>query len=334
MYFSKETIARARELDLLTYLQLYEPNELVRVSNNNYHIKTHDSLKISNGRWYWFSRGIGGVSALDFLVKVRGYTFFQAVSELTGLTDVKSPSVMQKSNYQKSRTIKEDKGIDKDKLTFVLPKANDNNSNVIQYLINKRGIHRDVLKHYINDKTIYESANFHSCIFVGKDENGVVKFATQRGTTSHFHGDCKGSDKSYPFSFINENTSRLYVFEASIDMLSYQSFLQYKNVKWQNANYIALSGIYKMKEIQSGAKLDLPIGLANTLNRLVNIKSIVLCFDNDNVGKGASEMLKQILQDKYEVMIHQPKTKDINEDLVEWKNKLLQAQKKKDIDVR
>ena len=44
----------------------------------------HDSLKISNGKWYWWSRGIGGVSALDYLIKVRDFSFVEAVQTITG----------------------------------------------------------------------------------------------------------------------------------------------------------------------------------------------------------------------------------------------------------
>ena len=46
-YVSPEDILQARQMDLLTYLQNYEPNELVRVSANTYCTKEHDSLKIS-----------------------------------------------------------------------------------------------------------------------------------------------------------------------------------------------------------------------------------------------------------------------------------------------
>ena len=326
MYYSNEIIEKIKQIDLLTYLSHCDPNELVRVSNNNYHTRTHDSLKISNGKWYWFSRNIGGVSALDYLIKVQGYSFTQAVAELVDVVEVGGYS-RDIINQSINRPIKKVKDMEK----FTLPKANANNDKVINYLIKERCIHPSVVKYYIDEKTIYESANFHSCIFVSKDENGVAKFATQRGTTSHFHGDCKGSDKSYPFSFINKNYKKLFVFEASIDMLSYQSFLQQRNLLWHNANYIALSGVYKMKELKSGENLALPIGLQNVLDRL-DIKSIVLCFDNDNVGKGASEMLKQALQDKYEVIIHQPKLKDFNEDLVAWKQKTKENKLKKDME--
>ena len=43
----EEKIRELKKIDLLTYLQNYEPNELVHISGNNYCTRTHDSLKIS-----------------------------------------------------------------------------------------------------------------------------------------------------------------------------------------------------------------------------------------------------------------------------------------------
>lgn len=74
-YVNKEQIEQAKQWDLLTYLQIYEPSELIRCSRNVFSTRTHDSLKISNGKWFWWSREIGGRSALDYLIKVRGGAF-------------------------------------------------------------------------------------------------------------------------------------------------------------------------------------------------------------------------------------------------------------------
>lgn len=79
-----EEIRRAKEMDLLTYLRNFEPQELVHLGGSNYCTKTHDSLKISNGMWMWFSRGFGGRSALDYLIKVKEYSFVEAVKILNG----------------------------------------------------------------------------------------------------------------------------------------------------------------------------------------------------------------------------------------------------------
>ena len=63
--FDPAVIEQARQINLLSYLQRYEPSNLKRVAGNVYCTREHDSLKISNGKWMWWSRGIGGNSALD-----------------------------------------------------------------------------------------------------------------------------------------------------------------------------------------------------------------------------------------------------------------------------
>ena len=85
-FIAPELIIQAKQMDLLTYLRNYEPYELVKFSGNTYCTRTHDSLKISNGKWIWWSRGIGGRSALDYLIKVKGYSFLEAVEtwKITG----------------------------------------------------------------------------------------------------------------------------------------------------------------------------------------------------------------------------------------------------------
>ena len=59
---TREQIDRAKEWDLLSYLQTYEPGELTkkRPTDKEYRTKTHDSLVISNGRWNWTTRVFGG----------------------------------------------------------------------------------------------------------------------------------------------------------------------------------------------------------------------------------------------------------------------------------
>ena len=49
-YIPPEVITEAKRMDLLTYLREFEPNELVRHSSRTYTTRTHDSLKISNGK--------------------------------------------------------------------------------------------------------------------------------------------------------------------------------------------------------------------------------------------------------------------------------------------
>ena len=81
-YIPPSVVREVKRMDLLTYLKNYEPYELVHFSGNTYTTRTHDSLKISNGKWMWWSQRTGGRSALDYLIKVKGYSFLEAVELL------------------------------------------------------------------------------------------------------------------------------------------------------------------------------------------------------------------------------------------------------------
>ena len=100
-----ETILQAKQMDLLTYLQNYEPGELIKLSGDAYCTKQHDSLKISNGKWYWFSRGIGGSSALDYLIKVQGYSFANAVKTIAGRAAGRLPFYYAHETTQERRLL-------------------------------------------------------------------------------------------------------------------------------------------------------------------------------------------------------------------------------------
>ena len=68
---------------MLTYLKNYETYELVHFSGNTYTTRTHDSLKISNGKWMWWSQRTGGRSALDYLIKpIRAEKLFLIIDRL------------------------------------------------------------------------------------------------------------------------------------------------------------------------------------------------------------------------------------------------------------
>ena len=44
-YIPPETVSKAREMDLLTYLRNYEPDELVHFGGGTYCTREHDSRK-------------------------------------------------------------------------------------------------------------------------------------------------------------------------------------------------------------------------------------------------------------------------------------------------
>ncbi len=81
LYFEKEELRQAKQMSAIEFLKRYRPEELVRCGTGEYELRSHDSFKISENTslWHWKSRDIGGKSALDYLVRVEGVPFTDAV---------------------------------------------------------------------------------------------------------------------------------------------------------------------------------------------------------------------------------------------------------------
>ena len=136
-FVTPEQIEKAREIDLIDYLHKTEPGNIVHSAPDEYRLKDHDSLKISNGKFHWFSRGIGGTNAIDYLVKVRGMEFKEAVRELTG-DYVSFDEPARKSSRPPPETKApeaptQSKGQDAGRV-FILPPSANHNNDVIEYL--------------------------------------------------------------------------------------------------------------------------------------------------------------------------------------------------------
>ena len=181
-YVTPEEIRQAKEMDLLTYLQNYEPHELVRVAPNTYCTREHDSLKIGNGKWCWFSRGIGGKTALDYLIKVQDYPFTQAVETILGRTAARPPLI----SYRQQ--------IPEPPRDLMMPELNSNTKAVVKYLMG-RGIHPEVINFCLINRLLFESRQDHNAVFVGYDKDGKARYAALRGTMGSYKGEVTGSDK-------------------------------------------------------------------------------------------------------------------------------------------
>ena len=301
--FDPAVIEQARQIDLLSYLQRYEPGNLKRVAGNVYCTREHDSLKISNGKWYWWSRGFGGFSALDYLMKVRELGFVEAVQTLTGdMGDWKpSPPAVKKDEPK----------------VLLLPPQNKDSDKVLQYLFG-RGIDYAIVQDCIADGTIYESADYHNAVFIGKDESGTPKYAACRGTMGSFKRDASGSDKRYSFRLLaREPTSTVHLFEAAIDVLSYATYLKCEGKDYKAANLLSLSGVYQPKKELAESKI--PIALTTFLNAHPQIKTIYLHLDNDKAGRLCTAALKELLQKDYKIVDAPPPVgKDVNDFLMSY----------------
>ena len=305
-YFTQEQIKQAKAIDLLTYLQIYKPDELVHESRETYHTKTHDSLKISNGMWYWFSKSIGGKTALEYLIQVEEMNFTDAVSHL-----------IQQKGIEKKPILKQE-WTEKEKIErFKLPKKASNNDKVISYL-QSRGISKMIIDECINKGYIYQEEGNNNVIFLGYDENHIPRYANKRGTnSSNFKGEAYGSDKNYSFRLeaVTKSNS-VHLFESAIDLLSFATLMVLSHRLWDTENLVSLAGIYKPNQDISKSKK--PKALEKYLEKNKNIDTIFIHFDNDEAGRLAAKALEICFSDRYRIINAPPKSgKDFNDFLCE-----------------
>lgn len=298
-YIPPEVIEQARQIDLLSYLQAFEPGELVRISGNNYTTRTHDSLKISNGKWMWWSQRIGGYNALDYLVKVKEYSFVEAVETLMGKAAVMPSIAVPKPKKDVPKVL-------------LLPEKSTTTDKITEYLFS-RGIDYSIIEYCIDRGYIFESLPYHNLVCVGFDEQGKARYAAYRATIDRrILGDCSGSDKHYSFRIADSKSDTVHLFECAIDLLSFATLAKILGRDWRQENLVSLAGVYLPKEKIEDSTT--PAALVQYLKSKPQIKKIVLHLDNDNTGRKATEALKAILPNTYEVIDDPPpKGKDYND---------------------
>lgn len=282
-YIAPEVVREVKRMDLLTYLKNYEPYELVHFSGNTYTTKSHDSLKISNGRWMWWGQGVGGRSALDYLIKVRDYSFMEAVELIAGQAAIQPPAALPAEKPKEKK--------------LLLPKENRYLTNVVSYL-KGRGIDTELIEFCIKTGRVYESEYHHNAVFVGMDQTGKPKYAALRGIGTDFIGEASGSDKNYSFSIPAEGGSRtVHLFESAIDLLSYATLEKMEGKTWRGEHLLSLAGVYQpAKEIE---KSKVPAALIRFLKEHPEVKNVAFHLDRDRTGRLATEAIRTVLPEKY-----------------------------------
>ena len=290
---TEEQIAAAKRMTAIEFLQRYRPGELVKAdSRGEFQLRAHDSFKINGttSHFHWKSRDIGGKSALDYLVKVEGMKFVDAVRALCDESPIYIPAPSQPDR----------------KKAFVLPPAAENNRRVFAYLM-KRGISRKVIEACVRAGILYESADYHNAVFVGKDGHGIARYDFLRGTYTKgtpFKAEAAGSEKQYSFCIPpNGETNRVAVYEAAIETLAHLT-LEGTADKWR----LSLGGIYAPREKTEtqASSFKKPPALEAFLKRQPEIDEIEICLNNDFAGRWAAACLEKTYQGRYRIVKNLP----------------------------
>lgn len=283
--FTPEQKQRARQTDIADLLR--RQGEAVKKSGTEF-VWLDGSQKVTVRGHLWFNQyeRVGG-DAIDFVRRYYNKTYPEAVkfllNEYSGAPTISPPVVKETKPFQ-------------------LPKRNDNMRRVFAYLINSRGIDRDVIYSFVHKKMIYESAKYHNIVFVGYDNEGRACHAHMRGTATNnsYKSNVSGSLPEYSFHW-NGTSNNLYLFESPIDMLS---FITLNKGDWQKHSYASACGVSEYV-------------LWQMLKNNENINTVYLCFDNDEAGQKANKRIAEKLKTKeinHEILV--PTRKDWNEDVL------------------
>ena len=299
--FTKEELERAKSVDL-TAVASTLGYTVCRIGQ--YHtLKEMDSIRIYNrSHWFRWSRagmtGENGGSQIDFLRVFLGLDVKEAVAWLLEFAffygEVGAEYKWKKETQKQSK--------EESKRIFLLPEPAINNQKLYSYLMDERGLSKEVVDYFIQKGLLYESKEYHNVVFLGKDRHGATKFASQRGIRDYkgkaFKCDVRGNDKHYGFNVRNSDSDELFVFEGAIDLMS----------------YVELSKDYESNKLALGMTADMP--LERFLEESSQIQKLHFCLDRDTAGIQATEQLMEKYKGKgYQVFNQLPPVgvKDYNE---------------------
>ena len=277
MGYTQEQIDRANQVNLEQFLRS-QGEQLIK-SGSEYRWKRHDSLTIKENKWFRHSQSKGGYP-VEFVMEFFGKTFPEALQMLIGETPANGVSAAKQSQE------------------FRLPPRNRYAEKMTAYLC-QRKIPEELVQEFYKEGLIYEDAQRHNIVFVGKDETGIPRYAHCKGTNDSFRMDVLGSDKSHNFAYRSDGKS-LFVFEAPVDLMS---FIALYPKDWKTRNYLSLGGV--------GAK-----AMDGFLSERKDIETIYICTDSDKAGNDAVSRLLESIPEHMTVIRLIPCDKDWNEVLM------------------
>lgn len=243
----------------------------------------------TTNKFYDNTSGKGGYGAIDLLKTVFNYTFKQAVDFLSDNFGYDRTAEVLSTNEKATKAILTNAvKASKTELPKPIPK---NLSNIKKYLIEKRKIKEEIVNELIDKNLIYADSR-NNCVFLNEEKT----FAFSRGTYGEKNDFkmCNGEMDFIKYDFDKQKTNEIYMFESTIDALSFRTLNPSKD-----GLYVVLNGSTMINHIEE-LKLD-------------SFSKVNLCFDADEQGTKFCDIVKNATVSQVE--IHKPTGKDFNEDL-------------------
>lgn len=274
--------------------------ETLKKLGSEWEWKFHEERVTIRGHLWFDQYTQKGGDAVDFFRYFYGESEEQAAAMLLNRSVADLEKLPARSPPRAAPTI------DKREKALEIPPAHKDMRRVFAYLCQTRGIAPEVVSAFTRKGLIYESADYHNAVFVGRDEQGKVRHLHARGTLtgSCFRQTLPGSEKEYSFHW-QGTSGQLYAFEAPIDLLSYISL---HPEGWRDHSYVALCGV-------SAAPIR------HLLETQPQLEEVTLCLDNDEAGQAASRRIgAELLRERnVTVSAEFPTLKDWNDELLSFR---------------
>lgn len=330
---SQEEINDASNTNLINFLSSRGQKTTKRGRTHFWTGGGNDSLSILPDKphmYKHFSTGDTG-NAIHFCQNYLGMGFQDAVEALLGVKTFNdsdytppTPSAPQSSERQ----------------PFVLPeKDKRSHTRMFQYLEEERGVSKSIIAEFLSTDSLYQTKEqslvtgkeYSNIAFIAKDFDGNPQGAIKRSFSKNgFKGNHENSNmQDYCFRHDGDGENgRLFIFEAPIDMLSFITFMECKEIserqfngqsiddakqesnRWKKDSHLALGGRSNYSPVLKF--------LAHRTSLGQDISNIWLALDNDRRGIEANIGMVTRLRDAgYEgkISCYLPKGKDWNEDL-------------------
>lgn len=252
---TKEQIEAARGANLAEYFLShgYECEQ----RKDELHVKGYGGfyINVNTNQWSCFSAKKGGTNAVNCLTEILGMDFKTAVKELAGSTISYSPR-------------RENNSFSEQKKELALPEKADNMRKVFAYLCKTRKINSEIVSQLAHDKLLYQDTRGNA-VFVHRDDNGKIVGAEIQGTNSEkrYKGVAQGTRESVFAVKIGQQPNKCYVFESSIDLMSFKQLANPEKIN--NSILVSMAGLKP-----------------NTLKNIAESgMKIYSCVDNDEAGR-------------------------------------------------
>jgi len=279
MSYSKEEIVAARRTNLVEWLQ--DQGYDLKKQGKDWRVIGYNGLFARGNSWKDFYNGTGG-NTLDFLIKVEGMTFSEAMKALIG-SGLGSVAVGSRMPHP---------------VAFQVPKKNKDYRRVIAYLAKTRKIPFKVVIKLIKAGLLWQDEK-GNCVFPLKNTRGEIVGAFLRGTLSdrRWRGTSPGSRNELGWCW--PGSSSLAVVESPIEAMS----LKQIHSSLESHTFVALGGLH--------------INVFTAAVKHIKPEHIIIALNGDDEAKKATKTFRGWLRDQgYSFDVLMPINNDWNDDLI------------------